>query len=261
MSDIFNMADTWNNGATTFTSILMNVTDTASATASKLMDLQIGGSSRFAVGKAAGSAYDSASHPYIRLTSSLGAGSGWELSTNPNGTTVLPVPTFRPASNNSTIALDLCPRGVATDIGYGLAWFDICNTDQIAAGNAATKTLHMGIGNSGSDYCFIGATRYVSAVIPDLKFGCFDGDAGTWTFSHIINAPLATVQFVQNVGFGNQAPVTTTQAIFAAGATGKSPMRLLSGVAPTSPVNGDVWFDGTNIKMQIGGVTKTFTLT
>lgn len=261
MSDIFNMADTWNNGATTFTSILMNVTDTASAATSKLMDLQVGSSSRFAVGKAAGSAYDSASHPYIRLTSSLGAGSGWELSTNPNGTTTLPVPTFRPVSANSTIALDLCPRGVATDIGYGLAWFDICNTDQIAAGNAATKTLHMGIGNDGTaDYCFIGATRYVAAAHLPLKFGRFDGDAGTWLFS-MVQDVFSNIQFMQNTAFGAATPLGSSQAIFAAGSTGRSPLRLTAGVAPTSPVNGDIWFDGTNIKMQVGGVTKTFTLT
>lgn len=46
MSDIFNLTDTWNAGATTFTAIKMNVTDTASAAASLLMDLQVGGSSK-----------------------------------------------------------------------------------------------------------------------------------------------------------------------------------------------------------------------
>ena len=42
---------TWNSGATTFTSLLLNVTDTASAAGSLLMDLQVGGSSRFSVRK------------------------------------------------------------------------------------------------------------------------------------------------------------------------------------------------------------------
>ncbi len=37
-------------------------------------------------------------------------------------------------------------------------------------------------------------------------------------------------------------------------------LRLRSGTAPTSPNDGDIWFDGTDIKMRIGGVTKTFTL-
>jgi hypothetical protein len=48
-SYIYNMVDTWNAGATTFTAIKMNVTDTASAAASLLMDLQVGGASRFRV--------------------------------------------------------------------------------------------------------------------------------------------------------------------------------------------------------------------
>jgi hypothetical protein len=51
-SYIYNMVDTWNAGATTFTAIKMNVTDTASAAGSLLMDLQVGGSSKFNVTKA-----------------------------------------------------------------------------------------------------------------------------------------------------------------------------------------------------------------
>lgn len=51
MPDIYNMVDTWNAGATTFTAIKMNVTDTASAAASLLMDLQVGGTSRFSAQK------------------------------------------------------------------------------------------------------------------------------------------------------------------------------------------------------------------
>ena len=51
MSNIYDMADTWNAGATTFTAIKMNVTDTASATASLLMDLQVGGVSKLRITK------------------------------------------------------------------------------------------------------------------------------------------------------------------------------------------------------------------
>lgn len=51
MSDIFNLTDTWNNGATAFSAIKMNVTDTASAVGSKLIDLQIAGVSKFSVSK------------------------------------------------------------------------------------------------------------------------------------------------------------------------------------------------------------------
>jgi hypothetical protein len=48
---ISTLAATWNNGATTFTGIGMDVTDTASASASLLLDLKLGGASRFQVRK------------------------------------------------------------------------------------------------------------------------------------------------------------------------------------------------------------------
>lgn len=51
MADVFNMTDTWNAGGTTFTAIKMNVTDTASAAASLLLDMQVGGASKLSVSK------------------------------------------------------------------------------------------------------------------------------------------------------------------------------------------------------------------
>ena len=51
MANIYDLTDTWSDGNTTYTSIKMNVTNTASAAASKLIDLQIGSSSLFSVDK------------------------------------------------------------------------------------------------------------------------------------------------------------------------------------------------------------------
>lgn len=51
MAFIYDLADTWNAAGTTFTAIKMNVTDSASAAGSLLMDLQVGGVSRFNVDK------------------------------------------------------------------------------------------------------------------------------------------------------------------------------------------------------------------
>lgn len=48
---ISNLTTTWNNVATTFTGVKLNVTDTTSAAASLLMDLQVGGVSKFKVSK------------------------------------------------------------------------------------------------------------------------------------------------------------------------------------------------------------------
>jgi hypothetical protein len=46
-----NLSQTWNNGGVTFTGLKFNATDTASAAASLLMDLQVGGASRVSVKK------------------------------------------------------------------------------------------------------------------------------------------------------------------------------------------------------------------
>jgi hypothetical protein len=48
--------------------------------------------------------------------------------------------------------------------------------------------------------------------------------------------------------------------VLAASVAARASLRIPSGTAPTTPTNGDIWFDGTDLKMRIGGVTKTFTL-
>jgi hypothetical protein len=51
MAFIYDLTDTWNAGGVTFNAIKMNVTDTASAAASRLVSLQVGGVERFGVRK------------------------------------------------------------------------------------------------------------------------------------------------------------------------------------------------------------------
>ena len=46
---ILNLSQTWNNGATTFTGLLFNVTNTASVAGSRVVDFQVGGVSQLAV--------------------------------------------------------------------------------------------------------------------------------------------------------------------------------------------------------------------
>jgi len=46
----------------------------------------------------------------------------------------------------------------------------------------------------------------------------------------------------------------------AACTTSYASLNIPSGTAPTSPANGDLWFDGTNIYIRVGGSTKTFTI-
>lgn len=50
----WDFAYTWNSGGTTFTADYMNITDSASAAGSKLIDRRVGGVSKFSVNKAGG---------------------------------------------------------------------------------------------------------------------------------------------------------------------------------------------------------------
>jgi hypothetical protein len=57
-----NVTQTWNSGTTIFTGIYTNITDTASSLSSLLIDLQVGGSSKFRVDKA-GNVYSGVLNP------------------------------------------------------------------------------------------------------------------------------------------------------------------------------------------------------
>jgi hypothetical protein len=45
-----------------------------------------------------------------------------------------------------------------------------------------------------------------------------------------------------------------------ASTTAGAGFRLPAGTAPTSPVDGDIWYDGTNLKVRLAGATKTVTV-
>jgi hypothetical protein len=79
MADIFNLTDTWNDGGTTFTAIKMNVTDTASAAGSLVLDLHVGGVSKFSVDKNGDILFGRSGQARIYFNGSnifLGAGEG-----------------------------------------------------------------------------------------------------------------------------------------------------------------------------------------
>lgn len=85
--------------------------------------------------------------------------------------------------------------------------------------------------------------------------------------AEFICAKVATT-WIADVGLTNYLSFTSNvvtadtniQIRTCAGNTNRAPFRIVSGVAPTTPSDGDIWFDGTDLKMRVGGVTKTFTL-
>lgn len=54
------------------------------------------------------------------------------------------------------------------------------------------------------------------------------------------------------------ANIFTAIQIFLAGTTGQASINIPSGVAPTSPNNGDIWSTTTKLLMRLNGVSETF---
>lgn len=96
--------------------------------------------------------------------------------------------------------------------------------------------------------------------------GIIRGDSGvSWPGG--LTAGAATIDGISDgvltsfngLGLGT-APIASAFAAIAAGTTAEAQINLASSTAPTSPNNGDIWFDGSNLKIRIGGVTKTVTV-
>ena len=95
----------------------------------------------------------------------------------------------------------------------------------------------------------------------------FSGSTTTGTFDHdgnwVLGAGSSSAHtFNGRVGVGGASSSTTFMNLVA-GTTAKSPMRLVQGVAPTSPVDGDIWREDntdTGLKIRINGVTKTISV-
>lgn len=103
---IYDMADEWTEGATVYTAIKMNVTDTASDAGSKLLDLQVGGSSKFTVNKDGSLTLNSGSHAATLATTGSGGGEltvglSTNLFTMQNNFSLAQIPSCRLADNGS----------------------------------------------------------------------------------------------------------------------------------------------------------------
>ena len=96
--------------------------------------------------------------------------------------------------------------------------------------------------------------------IGSIVYGQTTGTARPFCF--VVGSSSGRSEIMRITGTGLAIGQTSNTALTDIGAstTTRASLRIRSGTAPTSPNDGDIWFDGTDIKMRIGGVTKTFTL-
>jgi hypothetical protein len=171
MAVIYDLTDTWNNAGISWNGVKLNVTDSASAAGSKLLDLQIGGASKFTVGKTGtvtatgliesttggfrfpdGTTQTTASAGNVgTVTSVTGAGSvsGLTLTGNVTSSGSLTLGgTLSLTSGNVTSALGFTPYNATNPAGYTTNVGTV--TSVSGAGTVSGLTLTGSITGSGS---------------------------------------------------------------------------------------------------------------
>ena len=170
----------------------------------------------------------------------------------------------------------LASSTTALNIQSGLLNLDTTNSRVGIGTTSPTAPLHVGAG-SAAGIVTTGPVVYVSSngatsfVVRDasnsIESFLYAGSsvvlAGAATahpyWIRTANTTRVAITATGEVGIGGTTGPTAALDL-PASTTALASLRIQSGTAPTSPNNGDIWFDGTNIKMRIGGVTKTFTL-
>jgi hypothetical protein len=203
------ISQTWNTTGTP-TAIKLNITNTASQNVSKLLDLQVGGSTQFNVDR----------NGIVNIQTRVSFN---QLSSN----IIWPTTGGNSLANN---LIDFRAGGSYVPTSGNLRNINVEFSFTPTSGNATLTGFNFAptINQTGGAN---GITRGLY-IAPTLT---------------------AAADF-------RAIEVTAGTTVLAPSVTARASLRIPSGTAPTSPVNGDIWFDGTNIQMRIGGVTKTFTL-
>lgn len=92
------------------------------------------------------------------------------------------------------------------------------------------------------------------------NFSLAETASNVWSIGSATNGGVTTAYFSVNTSTGQVTIVSGILSV-AASVTGHASLNIPSGTAPTSPADGDMWYDGANVNFRVGGTTKTFTLT
>jgi hypothetical protein len=160
-----------------------------------------------------------------------------------NGATTFPNATTINGSGNLSIG------AFSLHGGFGFATFS--QTTLLLTGATFTSTSGNQIGLSfGGGFSPTSGTAVYSgfSIVNTINQ---TGGANGITRGLYINPTLTAAADFRAIEVANGTTV------LAPSVTARASLRIPSGTAPTSPVNGDIWFDGTNLNVRISGVTRT----
>lgn len=171
--------------------------------------------------------------------------------------------TYLHLGTNNTVQLTIDPTGIiilakaASKIVPGVTSLSLRNNTDSAdnllitdAGNVTIRGTVNGMGISTGGLTFASAN---ASIVPGATSFLIRNNANSTTNFTFSDSGVLTCQGSVNVVLG------TVNA--AAGTTANASVNIPHGVAPTSPVNGDMWSTTTTLNFRLNGVTKTVTLT
>ena len=166
--------------------------------------------------------------------------------------------------------------GISIRTGVGAGSQSIGSTANSTGSNWIAQGVNAGRSNTtGSNWIAQGVdagysnTTGSNWIAQGYEAAYFEERGSTWHVGISRSKSLVVGHFDTDcVYFGHAGPInnaatcpTPTAAVHcAASTTSRSSLRIDSGISPTSPNDGDIWFDGSTLKIRIAGVTKTFSL-
>lgn len=121
----------------------------------------------------------------------------------------------------------------------------LTNAGGAELGYTAENSIHFG---NGAAYMIVGGMQ------------CFYSENGAILLTSGTATPKSKFGVMGTSSFGDNN-IATAFVDMAAGTTSAAQARFRAGSTPSAPNDGEIWYDGTDLKMKIGGTIKTFQLT
>lgn len=212
-SPLIHSTATWNSGGVTFRHIFANVTDTASASASLLIDLQVGSSSKFNVTKAGAATFAGA----VTATSFTGNLTGNVTGNAATATALETARTINGTSFNGTanITISAATPGTLTFGTYlqaGSTSFSGSNAT-ISTNATPNNTASTLVARDGSgDFSAGTITATFSGNLTGDVTGNVSGSSGSTTGNAATATALATARTINGTSFDGTTNITVTAA-------------------------------------------------
>jgi hypothetical protein len=188
-------------------------------------------------------------------------GSGGTINTG----SLLLTSSFNSYTSSNTVASNSIAFGNGTGITSSakLVWNNSASflivTGSISSIQAAATSPMLTLGANG--VAIENTTYNGTNVARALIFGGFTFTTQAATnFTNFLNGAIEAGRFVNGkLGIGGQTAPTASLSI-GANTTASAQINLQSGSTVSSPKNGDIWFDGANLNLQVSGSTTVLNI-